>query len=270
MSGGERPVGDDDIEAYVDDRLAPDRRESVRAFIAARPELEGRIAEDLRLRAELRSALRAKADGPVPTRLRVAAIRAERRLGRRRRLAFAAAASMLLVLGGLGGWTARGALGSGPARGPAGWAAMAQDALSAHRTFAVEVVHPVEVKAEQEAHLAQWLSKRLGRTLVIPDLDAHGLTLVGGRLLPAGRDVAAQIMYTDARGARLTLYVRCGETGERALRFMQEGEVSSFSWADEGTGYAVSAAMDRERLQGVARAVLADVDLEAARKRRAL
>ena len=34
----------------------------------------------------------------------------------------------------------------------------------------VEVAHPVEVGAAQEAHLLQWLSKRLGRKLAAPDL----------------------------------------------------------------------------------------------------
>jgi hypothetical protein len=37
----------------------------------------------------------------------------------------------------------------------------------------------------QEAHLIQWLSKRLGRQLIAPDLTAGGFQLMGGRLLPA-------------------------------------------------------------------------------------
>ena len=76
------------------------------------------------------------------------------------------------------------------------------DALAAHRTFAVEVRHPVEVDAAQEAHLVQWLSKRLGRPLVVPDLSATGYRLMGGRLLPAGSGAAAQLMYENGAGDR--------------------------------------------------------------------
>jgi anti-sigma factor RsiW len=40
--------------------------------------------------------------------------------------------------------------------------AVFDDAIAAHRTFSVETRHPVEVGAYEEAHLVQWLSKRLG------------------------------------------------------------------------------------------------------------
>ena len=77
------------------------------------------------------------------------------------------------------------------------------DAISAYRTFSVEVRHPVEVDAAQEPHLVQWLSKRLGRRLVVPDLTAAGFRLMGGRLLPAEETSAAQFMYQDDKGQRL-------------------------------------------------------------------
>ena len=58
----------------------------------------------------------------------------------------------------------------------------------------------MEVDAGQEAHLMQWLSKRLGRQLVTPDLSGAGLRLMGGRLLPAEDGPAAQFMYENDTG----------------------------------------------------------------------
>ena len=271
MSRPERPVGEDDLTAFVDGRLPDDRRAAVASFLAERPDLEADLALDRSLRAALRERLEPKAREPIPARLRVASLSGERQRGRRRFLTRLAAASLHLLFGAAAGWYARDfAGGPRPTAGRA-WAGLARDALSAHRTFSVEIVHPVEVKADDEAHLTQWLSKRLKRRLVIPDLsEQFGLNLVGGRLLPAGPDVAALLMYADAANNRLTLYVRTGETGETALNFMREGDVSTFSWIDDGTGYAVAAAMDRERLQKVARTVSQEYDLEAARRRRAL
>lgn len=271
MTGPDRPVGDDDLSAFVDGRLPPERRDAVTAYVAERPDLAGQLRLDRELRDALRERLRPIAEEPVPARLRVAAIRAERRLGLSRIVAMAAAACLLLAVGAAGGWFARTALGGPRPLADRAWAAMAQDALSAHRTFAVEIVHPVEVKASEETHLTQWLSKRLKRRLVVPDLeDRFGLTLVGGRLLPAGDDVAALLMYADASGARLTLYVRDGGKGETALNYLRQGDLSSFAWVDGGYGYVVAAPFERERLQSVARAVAQEVDLDAAKRRRAL
>jgi anti-sigma factor RsiW len=271
MIPSDRPVGEDDLTAHVDGRLPPERREAVAALLRERPDLEADLARDRQLREELRERLAPLAKEPIPSRLRVAMLRGERRQASRRALAFAAAACLLVTFGGLSGWYARDFLGGPrPTEGRA-WAGLAREALAAHRTFTPEIVHPVEVRAADEAHLAQWLSKRLNRRLVVPDLsEPFGLNLVGGRLLPAGRDVAALLMYADASGNRLTLYVRCGETGQTALNFLREGEVSTFAWIDDGAGYVVSAAMDRERLQKVARTVSQEYDLEAARRRRAL
>ena len=43
---------------------------------------------------------------------------------------------------------------------------------------------PVEVPGSERAHLQQWLTKRCGWDVRAPELDATGLKLVGGRLLP--------------------------------------------------------------------------------------
>ncbi len=99
----------------------------------------------------------------------------------------------------------------------------------------------------------QWLSKRLGSALVIPKLGAQGFFLVGGRLLPGNQGPAAQIMYQDKTGTRLTLYV-LQETGnpETAFRFANEGKVSVFYWLDGPFGYALSGELPRERLLAIA------------------
>lgn len=267
---GERPVGDDDLAAYVDGRLAPDRTAVVDLLMAARPDIAAHLQLDREARETLRLRLADKAAEPIPARLRIGPMLAERRRGWRRGLGLAAAACLLLLLGGAAGWSVRDFVGGpNPLEGRS-WVALSQEALAAHRTFTVEIVHPVEVRAADEAHLTQWLSKRLRRKLLIPDLETLGLNLVGGRLLPAGKDVAALLMYADASGSRLTLYVRCGEEGESAMKFLSEGQVSSFSWVDEGIGYVVSASMDRQRLQKVARTINQEIDLDTAKQRKAL
>jgi anti-sigma factor RsiW len=254
VTGSERPVGDDDLSALVDGRLPPDRAALLESYLASRPEEAARVQADRAIRTALRERLAPKGSEPIPARLRSAAILAETRRLRRGRLVQALAACLVLLAGGLGGWFARDVSDRvwGASSRPA---PLPQEALAAHRIFTVEAVHPVEVKADQEAHLAQWLSKRLGRRLAIPDLEAVGFRLIGGRLLPAGRsDVAAQLMYGAGDGSRLTLYVRCGEAGQWDLKVTRQGDFASATWAAGGYGYALSGALDPDRLMMVARA----------------
>ena len=130
-------------------------------------------------------------------------------------------------------------------------------AARAHLVYAVEVRHPVEVDAAQEAHLVAWLSKRLGTRLKVPTLAADGFDLLGGRLLPGPDGPVAQFMYQEASGKRLTLYVsaRAKSEGQTAFRFAQEGAVSVFYWIDGNWGYALSGEIDRPTLSRISTSV---------------
>ena len=66
-------------------------------------------------------------------------------------------------------------------------------------------------------------------------------------------------MYENTAGSRLTLYVQAGGNWETAFRFARRGEVSAFYWVDDGFGYAISAAVEREQLLAVAEAVYAQL-----------
>jgi len=140
-------------------------------------------------------------------------------------------------------------------------------AVLAHATYTPEVKHPVEVSAEQQAHLVQWLSKRLDRPLQVPNLSAQGYELMGGRLLPGDSGARAQFMFQRADGLRVTLYVgavapagaaRTTTTSpdpDTAFAFSQHGTVASFYWVEQGFGYALSAPVPQAELQRLAQAV---------------
>ncbi len=141
--------------------------------------------------------------------------------------------------------------------------AFAHDAAVAHAVYTPEKRHPVEVGAIDQEHLVQWLSRRTGKPLKVPRLDALGYELVGGRLLPGDAGARAQFMFQNAEGARVTLYLGAlvpitGESapsGETAFRFSEEGPVPGFYWVDQGFGYALSGALSREALMALAEAV---------------
>lgn len=262
MSQPGGPIGEDDLQAFVDGRLSRDRFALVERFIHDNPETQARITA---YRADRdRLAERLRTDEPIPARLRVSSLLAERR---RRRVAWlrgAAAACVVLGLGMAVGWTLRPLAGSpSEAAGAASEDDVTRLAVAAHRLFTAETAHPVEVGAGSQDHLARWISARLGHRLPVPDLGAHGFELVGGRVLPAGEHPAAQIMYENAARQRLTIYIKAGEEGEMALRFADHGGMVSFVWRDDGCGYAVTAALDRETLGRIADGAFRQIEAAA-------
>jgi len=251
-----RPVEEDDLHARIDGQLPRERSEDVEAYLAAHPEEQARFSQYAQQRQQLRAAFAAQADGPIPMRLRVAHLLAQQRRRQRRRFGEIAAAVCLIALGGIAGWAGRDLTGPATSSPPGSVArVITADAIAAHRTFSVEVRHPVEVDSGQEVHLVQWLSKRLGRPLIVPDLAAAGFRLMGGRLLPAEDGPAAQFMYENGNSERLTLYLRTGIGGETAFRFHEEGGIGALYWSDEGFGYAIAAKADRELLLRIAEIV---------------
>jgi anti-sigma factor RsiW len=260
MSTGEQPIGDDDLQSLVDGRLPPERREAVEAYLAAHPSEAAKVARDIEGRAALRSRLAFKAEQPIPTRLRVASIRAERRGAFVRRFGAVAAAFAWLLFGAGAGWVGNDILRATTPRQGNRAGTMTAEAFAAYRTFVVETAHPVEVRADQEAHLVQWLSRRLGKPVSAPDLSTQGFRLIGGRLLPADAGAAAMFMYDDDRGTRMTLYSRPGGQDEQAaFRFESQGDISAFSWIDGSLSYVVTARTDRARLLGVAQLIESQV-----------
>ena len=245
-------VSDHDLQAYADGNLPEERRAAVAAWLAAHPEDAERIENYRRIGEELRSAYHGVLHEPVPERLQ-RVIRA----GRGRRVAMVA---LWLVagaaLGSLATWQLRPAPPT-PVPNADAAALMAHRAVVAHATYSPEVRHPVEVGADQEAHLVAWLSKRLGTQLRAPKLDSVGYSLVGGRLLPGENGPVAHFMYQCNRGTRVTLYVRSdmGSNRSTAFRYAREGNVGVFYWVDSRLGYAVSSAdISKEDLLNVANA----------------
>lgn len=237
-----------DLHAYVDGALAAGRAADVEAYLAAHPEDGARVAAYRQQNQVLRQHFAAVLDEPVPQRLR------ERAAQRHESLALRlAAVAGCIVLGGIGGWYLH-ALHAEQRIETTAWA---RRAAIAHAVYSPEVRHPVEVGADQEAHLVNWLSKRLGTRLKVPHLGDIGYTLVGGRLLPGERGPVAQFMYQDAKGQRLTLYVRTNpdDTRETAFRFAQENNVGVFYWLDHKLGYALSGEISKAELLRVATAV---------------
>jgi anti-sigma factor RsiW len=254
MTDPDVPVTEDELHAYVDGELPADRRPAIEAWLAAHPDDMARVAAWRALADAIRARYGAVATEPVPARL---SLRQIERAGRSWRGLAAAAAVAAFLVGGAAGWFAHG-VATPP---PSAAAASTADAVDAYRLYVVEVRHPVEVPGSEAAHLTQWLSKRVGYPLRIPDLSPVGLKLVGGRLLPGPRGgAAAFFMYESTTGERFTLYSTRAAGPDSALRYNAEGPVGALYWADGDIAYVVNGEANPERLHKVAETVYAQLE----------
>jgi anti-sigma factor RsiW len=276
------PVTEAELQAWVDGRLAQERRADIDRYLEHHPQEAARLRAYRQQNAALRALYSPVLDEAIP--------RGMLRPRRWQRYGwplqrYAASVALMLSSAALG-WVAHGSFGNPPGaagtlaaadargaadrpgeralpRGPADVAqagspaSLAHRAALAHRVYAPEVKHPVEVGADQQEHLVAWLSKRLGTPLHPPRLAPLGYELVGGRLLPGDSGPVAQFMYTDASGQRLTLYVSAGQAGNRdsGFRYAQDGALSVFYWIDGSYGYALSGALGKAELSQIANAV---------------
>jgi len=242
------PVTEAELHAYIDGALSPARAAEVEQYLAQHEEDALRIAAYRKQNRQLHDVFDALLVEPVPARLQPAGDTRRRPLWYRY-----AAAAMLMLASGTAGWHLHDRVSGVRAQ----TTQIARVAAMAHVVYSPEVRHPVEVGADQEEHLVRWLSKRLGTSLKIPHLAPQGYALVGGRLLPGERGPAAQFMYQDAKGQRLTLYVRVSNDARAptAFRFAQENGVGVFYWLDGRLGYALSGEIERSELLRVADAV---------------
>jgi anti-sigma factor RsiW len=262
-------IDEDDFQAFVDGQLPPERRRAVMAYLAARPEEAARMSDYRSLSEEMHLLYDEVLYEPLPARLRVERYRGRTawwakplrwaglsELGLAPR---AAGIALLLLAGASGGWMLGLHYIEPQVEPPA--VSFTRLAANAHVLYASDMQHPVEFGADQQERLLLWLSERLGQAVQAPDLQDLGFTLVGGRLLPAAGQPAAQLMYENPDAHRITLYIRGnwpsapGAAQDGTVTFAGEGGVSTVYWRDGPFAYALLGALDREQLFATAKII---------------
>jgi anti-sigma factor RsiW len=245
-----RPT-EEQLSAWLDAALPADEQARIGAWLAEHPDDAARLRGWAADRDGLRALGAALLAAPVPEHLQ-RTVTGHRAAPVWRQAAMAGGlliTGALLGAGGLWQWQRSAAP---QAAAPGGWV---QRAAYAHAVFVPEPRHAVEVRAQEE-HLARWLTRRIDVPVKLFDLKAQGFELVGGRLLPDGPGKSAQLMYQDAQGVRVTVYLRKPEDGTpAAFRYERQGELGLFYWVESGAGYALVGPLPRETLLALAQAI---------------
>jgi anti-sigma factor RsiW len=268
-------VTDDELHAYVDGQLEPDRRLAVERWLADDPEAQRRV-EDYRTQASLLHEMFDAVLREPPT-----DTVQELTDKLRGRLAFndnqpawharswvrMAAAVALVVAGATGGYFGRGPVAPPPVaqqpqqnqQNQMNLQTFAEEATQAHRFYTSDERFQVEMGADNQNELNSWLSQRVGRSVFGPDLSRVGYRLIGGRSLPTNRGAGAQYMYVNDQNKRITLFVAPQSGQETSFSFAQNGDVATFYWVEGSLAYALIGRLSREELLQVTEAVYRDV-----------
>ncbi|QWW66395.1 anti-sigma factor [Rhizobium sp. WYJ-E13] len=244
-------VTEADLHAYADGQLPEAARPRVEAYLAENPEDAAMVAGWRTQNTDIKS-LFAGYEKSRDTDLQLVTP-TEPASPWKMRSALAAAAVALFVLGAVSDRFVP-PLFERPPLQLAESETLPKQAETAFLVYASEVRHPVEVFANEEAHLATWLGKRLAiPDLKVPDLKSLDFHLVGGRLLPVDGRPGAMFMYEDQAGERLTVIVgRNKENRTTSFRFASAKDIETFYWIDGELGYAVTGEISRDMLRKVA------------------
>ncbi|NLS04781.1 anti-sigma factor [Rhizobium sp. P32RR-XVIII] len=251
MNEPNQTVPEAELHAYADGQLPDSDRARIEAWLQDHPEDAAKIAAWQAQNAEIRSMFAPYERSKESDILLID--RENAPSDRLKRLRLAAAAVVLFALGAVAGHYGPPLL-ERPELQLASSETLPKEAQNAFLVYAGEVRHPVEVFANEEAHLATWLGKRLSiPNLKVPDLQSLGFKLVGGRLLPVDGKAGAMFMYENQTGERLTVLVgRNKKNRTTSFRFASADSVETFYWIDGELGYAVTGEISRDMLRQVA------------------
>lgn len=251
MNHRNKIVTDNDLQKFVDGELSEAKAGMITEIVAGDETLKKKVHEYREINRRLLELYAEKQPEPLPARFLIAVS------GRNGLPLSRVAVSVLwLFVGALIGYALQGQLESDEFVRP-----LPVEAAFAHAVYVPEVRHPVEVNASEQEHLNAWLSKRLARPIAAPDLRAAGYTLIGGRLLPDAHRPAAQFMFEDVTGKRITLYIRHGlDARASSFSYAESKGLGIVYWVDNGLAYALTAAADKTALTEAAQIVYREVN----------
>ncbi len=240
------------LHAYVDGQLDHDALTRVEAQLSTSDRLRETVQDYRQLNDLLQQYYQPILEEKVPARLLQPRPVKRDRQGWFQR---AAAAMILVTLGVVAGYQFGLYRSSSDSLAHEDADHVVAEAVMAYSIYTPEVRHPVEVSGSQRDHLVGWLSKRMGRRLVAPQLERFELTLLGGRLIASDDGPGALLMYEDPHGQRIVVYACLSDEKASSFRYAEQQGVSVYHWNDNALTYAIAGEIDRDRLLPVAESV---------------
>lgn len=252
-------ITDSELNALVDGELDAARQAEIEAWLAENPDTAQRVARYRAQNAGMHALYDDIMHEDIPP--KIASAFETRRNGVPHWAAMAAAIA-LFVVGAAGGWIVRGEAGPDAAQQVAAAPPIDTQELMVRASMAHVVSHEDELRSPKSggrAAVGDYLADRMGEPVRVPSLESFGYRLVGSRVLPDTSGPAAQFVFSDEAGKKVSLYVRGEQANGVDITYALADDLSMFYWNDSDRSYAMVTRVDdeqgREALLTAAKAV---------------
>jgi anti-sigma factor RsiW len=246
---GPAQVDDNDLHAFLDGELSPERSNEIAHEIGRNPSLSERVAafrRDKDLLAGIYGPLTAR---PLPAAWleRIERRRSYARLPRSALALASIAATILLLLGAITYYTYR---PSDP---------MLAEALAASRQTAVAEQHLAGTAIQTAGGPDQVLAGALRTAAKVPDLSSFGFRLVGIDVFERKHGVhAVNLTYRNVQGHDFTIYVR-GSDGSARFDLLKQGSLRVCIWQDDAIAAVMMGEMPAGEMMRIASRAYSDL-----------
>ncbi|MCW8308728.1 MULTISPECIES: anti-sigma factor family protein [Acidiphilium] len=251
------PITEDDLHAYVDDRLAADRRRQVDGYLAQNPRQEERVRAWQAQRDWVHARFDPVAAEPLPPQLTLSHLLT----GQATRASFwstanwrsAAGFLVALGIGAASGWYGHGSARISVPTLPVGIAALKLETKAAYQVFAPGRIPDQTNNALGNNGISKSLSSAVGFAVTVPDLAGSGYGIIGATILATTHGPAAVLIYRRHK-TRLVVLIRKMDVPSRAGRMIEShiGQNNLFTWINNGIGFGVTSNIDLRMLHPIA------------------
>ena len=247
MTPPNNKISEIELQAYIDNELDSVRHAEVEEIIQNNPDLQQQVTEYQQINDGLKSLFQPNLDEVMPEQL-IATVKPEKSS-----FNYSLAAMVLISIfaGTILGWFSRGELLTDTLPITPNHTQLVRDAFSFHAVYTPEVKHPVEVTSDHHDHLVKWLSKRLETQVTAPDFSSSGFELLGGRLLSSSNTPAAQFMYENNAGKRLTIFTRQKSPDEPDItefQYASKNGMNGFYWTDKNLSFVILSDISKNKI----------------------
>ena len=252
---------DDDLMAYVDGTLPPERMAEIEARLARDPDARAATAS-WRHHDNLIRQMAQTADD-LPVNMRIAALERElaATLQARKRRAFLMgpalgriAASVLIFAAGWGG---NALYNSAASIGGSAYPQFVSATVTGHYALQYASMQEAEFQPEEMETALDWISERMQRKIDSPKLGRLGYEVESARLVSAEGGPLAVFHFRDQQGERVTVSIapHAPDKADYPLRVVRMDTDSIAYWTDAGLDYSIIGDVDVGQITTLAAAV---------------
>lgn len=226
------PPEEQDLHAYVDGQLDDEQRKWVEHYLQKHPEAASQVAKWQADAQKLRVSLNEFVPHTAPRTTDLQQVRQRMRKTRQWQLSMAFSLLFCVGIGGIAGWQLH-------ASQVQSQILPMEDAVQADRLISDGNVKALDVVASDQGQMNGWMSRYFINGALPPNLQNYGFNIIGGRLMVTEQGPAALVVYQDARGMRVTYYIRPTGRIQIGKGERKTDNLMAQYWSDQRYNYAV-------------------------------